>query len=70
MIRAVRLFDDFTPDNDPNGEHDGAALMVGEHQICWKINYYTPGRRGDDEIDPANPAATLRVMTIMFVKAL
>lgn len=67
VIRAIRLFDDFTPENDPHGEHDGATLTIGEFRICWKINYYTPRRR---EVDPADPAATLRIMTIMFVEPL
>ncbi|PKP97035.1 MAG: hypothetical protein CVT74_15310 [Alphaproteobacteria bacterium HGW-Alphaproteobacteria-13] len=70
VIRAIRLFDDFTPENDPHGEHDGATLDVGEFRICWRINYYTPGRRDGDKMDAADPAVTLRVMTIMFVEAL
>ena len=70
VIRAIRLFDDFTPENDPHGEHDGATLTIGEFRICWKINYYTPGRRENDKIDPADSAATLRIMTVMFVEPL
>lgn len=68
VIRAVRLFCDFTPDNDPRGEHDGATLAVGEYRIAWKIDYYTPGLRSDKKVDPADPASTLRVMTIMFIE--
>lgn len=70
VIRAVRLYNEFNSDNYPHGEHDGATLTVGEYRIVWKINYYTPGRRGDEKVDPTDPAATLRIMTIMFVDML
>lgn len=69
VIRAIRLFNDFTPDNDPHGEHDGATLTVGEYRIAWKIDYYTRGQRQGGKVDPADQAATLRVMTVMFVEA-
>lgn len=29
VIRAIRHFDAFTPDNDPHGEHVCALLIVG-----------------------------------------
>ncbi|ALJ11536.1 DUF3768 domain-containing protein [Sphingopyxis macrogoltabida] len=70
VIRAIRLFCDFTPDNDPRGEHDGAALTVGEHRIAWKIDYYTRGQACNGKVDPADQSATLRVMTIMFVETI
>ena len=70
VIRAIRLFCDFTPDNDPHGEHDGATLTVGEYRIAWKIDYYTRGQQQGGKVDPADPATTLRVMTVMFVEPL
>ncbi|WP_096703730.1 DUF3768 domain-containing protein [Magnetospirillum sp. 15-1] len=65
IIAAVSAFSDFTPDNDPWGEHDCAAMDVGEHRIIFKIDAY------DREMtfaspDPADPAVTLRVLTIML----
>ena len=31
LLAALRQYDDFTPDNDPNGEHDfGAIDVAGE----------------------------------------
>ena len=69
VIRAIRLFCDFTPENDPRGEHDGATLEVGEYRIAWKIDYYTRGQQQGAKVDPTDQATTLRVMTIMFVEA-
>jgi hypothetical protein len=44
-IAATRAYGNFTPDNDPEGEHDFGAFMVGEHRLCWKIDYYDPTLR-------------------------
>lgn len=68
VIRAVRLFEDFTPDNDPHEEHDCAALTIGHRRIIWKIDYYPRDRARQDDPDPANPATTKRVMTIMLAE--
>lgn len=68
IIRAVRLFDAFTPDNDPHGEHDCAALTIGQCRIIWKIDYYPRDRTSQSDPDPAAPNATLRVMTIMLAE--
>ena len=37
---VVRSFDDFTPDNDPYGEHDMAFLDVDGERIFFKVDYY------------------------------
>lgn len=68
MINAVCVFDAFTPDNDPFGEHDCAVLTVGEHRIVWKIDYYRDKRSGHGDADPADPTTTLRVLTIMLAE--
>ena len=65
IIAAVAVFSDFTSDNDPHHEHDCAVMTVGEHRIIFKIDYY------DREMtfaspDPADPAVTIRVLTIML----
>lgn len=67
VIRAVRHFADFTPKNDPHGEHDCALLCVGAHRIMWKIDYY-PRDDSQDDPDPADPVTTKRVMTIMLAE--
>ncbi|MDX3911440.1 MAG: DUF3768 domain-containing protein [Sphingobium sp.] len=66
-MRAVRLFAAFTPDNDLHGEHDCAVVAVEDHRIIWKIDYHPRYRSGADP-DPADPATTKRVMTIMLAE--
>ncbi len=38
----VEIFDTFTPDNDPHGEHDFGAFEHKSERIFWKIDYYNP----------------------------
>jgi hypothetical protein len=64
-LRAVSAFDAFTPDNDPYGEHDCASIEVGGYAIIWKIDYYDPAVEGHSS-DPADPAITTRILTIML----
>ena len=40
LLRAVRLFDVFTEDNDPYGEHDFGSIIWQEETVLWKIDYY------------------------------
>ena len=65
IIKAVGDFDKFTRDNDPHGEHDCAILSVEDYRIMFKIDYFDPTLTYASE-DPADPAKTARVMTIMF----
>lgn len=74
----VETFDAFTRDNDPYGERDfGAIYQDGEGHwttkrparpaatVFWKIDAYDRHLQfGSD--DPANPAVTRRVLTIML----
>jgi hypothetical protein len=62
---AVERFDAFTEDNDPYGERDFGAFRQDGHHIFWKIDYYNPDLTGGSE-DPADPAQTCRVLTIML----
>ena len=65
VIEKVKNFDDFSEDNDPYGEHDFGAFTHNGNRIFWKIDYYAPGmERGSD--DPADPAKTMRVLTILL----
>ena len=64
VITKVREFDAFTPDNDPHGEHDFGAFEHGDSKYFWKIDYYAPDMEHGSE-DPADPAKTKRVLTIM-----
>jgi hypothetical protein len=58
-----RTFNDFTPDNDPYGEHDMAFLDVDGERIFFKVDYYDPKMRCLST-DPSNPGVTRRVLTI------
>ncbi len=61
----VKAFNDFTPDNDPYGEHDFGAFEHEGKRIFWKIDYYAPDMIHGSE-DPADPKQTVRVLTIML----
>jgi hypothetical protein len=66
-IRCVPEHTDFTADNDPYGEHDFGSFEVDGQRLFWKIDHY------DRELvygsnDPADPAVTRRVMTIMLAE--
>ncbi|MEP0313225.1 DUF3768 domain-containing protein [Hyphomonas sp.] len=66
-IRKVATFDDFTEDNDPNREHDFGAFDLAGHKFFWKLDCYDRDcRHGSD--DPADPAKTTRVLTIMLAE--
>lgn len=64
VLRKVVEFDDFTPDNDPHGEHDFGAFEHGGKRYFWKIDYYDCLKINHSP-DPAEPAVTLRVLTVM-----
>jgi hypothetical protein len=66
-LAAVRAFGDFTPDNDPYGEHDFGSFRIGEEKLFWKIDYYDLSLEYGSN-DPADPAQTARVLTIMLAE--
>jgi hypothetical protein len=64
LIERVRRFDEFTPDNDPHGEHDFGSIDLGGCRYFWKIEYYDPALTSGSS-DASDEAATQRVMTLM-----
>lgn len=74
IVEAVQTFKDFTPENDPHGEHDFGAVTIEGEKVFWKIDYYQPNLEGELDMDgpgskdPSNPAETIRVMTIMLAE--
>jgi Protein of unknown function (DUF3768) len=67
VLQRVRTFSDFTPDNDPYGEHDFGRLEVAGRLFIWKIDYYDKSMVfGSD--DPADPERTTRVLTVMLAE--
>ena len=66
IMLLVQNFTDFTPDNDPYGEHDFGSFDYKGNKIFWKIDYYDLNHKYMSE-NPANPNITNRVLTIMTV---
>ena len=67
VIRKVATFSEFTPDNDPHGEHDFGSFEFGGRKFFWKIDAYDLKMEfGSD--DPADPSKTTRVLTIMLAE--
>jgi uncharacterized protein DUF3768 len=64
LFAAVRSFSNFTKDNDPHGEHDFGSFELEGVTYFFKLDYYAPDMEGGSE-DPADPAKTTRVLTIM-----
>jgi hypothetical protein len=70
MVKAealckVAAFNDFKPDNDPHGEHDFGSFELVSRKFFWKIDYYDARCEFGSE-DPADPAKTTRVLTLML----
>jgi hypothetical protein len=66
-VTAVRTFCDFTQDNDPFGEHDFGTFELDGVNLFWKIDCY------DQDLDfgspdPADPAVTRRVLTVLLAE--
>lgn len=67
VMRKVRDFAAFTPDNDPRGEHDFGNFDLDGRKLFWKIDYYSLDMQGGSE-DPSDPATTQRVLTVMLAE--
>jgi hypothetical protein len=66
-VHRVTTFDAFDGDNDPNGEHDFGRFELAGHKFFFKVDYYDPRLEfGSD--DPADPAKTTRVLTLMLAE--
>src|ERR1700694_810627 len=62
MVRASALlkvaeFTDFTPENDPHGEHDFFSFEHCNRRFFWKCDYYSTDMDAGSE-DPADPDKT------------
>ncbi len=67
VMAMVRVFDDFTPDNDPYGEHDFGMLDIEDvGKVFWKIDYYADNRTESGAEDPSDPTQSFRVLMVMF----
>jgi hypothetical protein len=64
LLVKVRSFDAFFEDNDPHREHDFGAVDEGDGRYFWKVDCYDRAIEFGSP-DPADPAVTTRVLTIM-----
>ncbi len=64
-ILAMRRFDDFTPDNDPYGEHDFGAFEHAGERFFFKIDTYADASLTYGAEDPLAPGV-VRVLTLML----
>ena len=65
ILNQVRTFSSFTQDNDPYGEHDFGSFTAHGEKVFFKLDYYDAACEFGSP-DPANPAMTTRVLTIML----
>ena len=65
ILAQVRSYDQFTPHNDPYGEHDFGAFHHGDVQVFWKWDYFDLDFSMHSPY-PADEAVTARVLTIML----
>ena len=65
VLAKVRAFSEFTADNDPWDEHDMGAFEIDDERLFWKIDYFDLTRTYLSP-EPADPAVTERVLTIML----
>ena len=65
LFAAVMHSDKFEPGNDPYGEHDFGKVVIDGQDFFWKIDYYDHTLNFGSE-NPADPAITTRVLTIML----
>jgi Protein of unknown function (DUF3768) len=65
LLQKVRSFDAFSEGNDPHGERDFGSIDEAGVRCFFKIDYYDRKTEFGSP-DPADPAVTTRVMTIML----
>jgi hypothetical protein len=67
IVKTIAVFDDFCHASDPHEEHDFGSFEADGHTIMFKIDYYDQNLSMHSP-DPADPAVTQRVITIMLVE--
>ncbi|WP_062014878.1 DUF3768 domain-containing protein [Aureimonas sp. AU4] len=64
-LRAVAAFDDFGAHNDPFDEHEFGSVVIEGQTVWFKVEAYDLDMRWHSP-DPADPAVTHRIMTLML----
>lgn len=65
LLRQLASYDGFDVDNDPHGERDFGDVQIAGTSCLWKVDYYDKAMVYGSP-DPADPAVTERVLTVML----
>jgi hypothetical protein len=65
IVKTITVFDNFCHANDPYEERDFGAFDADGQRVMFKIDYFDQTLTGPSP-DPADPAVTERVITIML----
>jgi hypothetical protein len=67
IVKTIAVYDDFCQANDPHEEHDFGAFDTEGQRIVFKIDYYDRTLTHHSP-DPADPAVTERIITVMLAE--
>ncbi len=67
LVLTVATFNNFCTANDPHGEHDFGAFNFDGQEVFFKIDYLDRTLTYHSP-DPADPAVTERVITLMLAE--
>ncbi len=67
IVKTIAVFDDFCHANDPHEEHDFGSFEADGQKIFFKIDYFDRDLSMHSP-DPADPAVSQRVITIMLAE--
>lgn len=65
IFSAIQTFNNFTPENDPYGEHDLGSVKADGVTAFWKIDYFDKNLTWHSPAKD-NPKVTERVLTVML----
>jgi Protein of unknown function (DUF3768) len=67
LVQTIATFDDFCTAKHPHGEHDFGAFEFDGTPVMFEIDYYDKNLNFHSP-DPADPAVTERVITLMLAE--
>jgi hypothetical protein len=67
LVQTISVFDDFCTANDPHSDHDFGEFEFDGVSVMFKIDYFDKDLNFHSP-DPADPAVTERVITLMLAE--